>query len=67
MKRKEGEKKATRRRKCDSEEFNFVHSLCSEHVCMCMYISMRAKCPKYSLFLFEIREDDDDDDDDYDD
>jgi hypothetical protein len=29
---------------------------------------MRAKCPKYSLFLFEIREDDDDDDDDdYDD
>jgi hypothetical protein len=25
---------------------------------------MRAKCPKYSLFLFEIREDDDDDDDD---
>ena len=33
---------------------------------MCVYISMRAKCPKYSLFLFEIREDDDDDDD-YDD
>jgi len=31
---------------------------------MCMYISMRAKCPKYSLFLFTIREDDDDDDDD---
>jgi len=28
---------------------------------------MRAKCPKYSLFLFTIREDDDDDDDDYDD
>jgi len=27
---------------------------------------MRAKCPKYSLFLFTIREDDDDDDD-YDD
>jgi len=22
---------------------------------------MRAKCPKYSLFLFEIRDDDDDD------
>ena len=54
MKRKEGRKE----RKCDSEEFNFVHSLRNEHVCMCIYISMRAKCPNYSLFLFEIREDD---------
>ena len=61
-------KRRRKERKCDSEEYDFIHSLCSEHVCMFISISMRAKCPKYSLFLFEIREDDDDDDDDdYDD